>query len=162
MLIRAPSLLPFRSSRARRWLVLLTAVAALACSTQPFTLEASGPFTYRAAVDPQVERLAIFVTITNHAPEDLLIDPANFLARNSDRRVFPANAPATVSDAHVVRLAAEVMGKADVLPLPAVTLRSNEILSGFVVFDVPRGLRPVEIIFRQVDTDTVSEISPIH
>lgn len=160
-LIRVFSLLPLRAARAMRWAVMLTAVVAIACSAEPFTLEASGPFPYRAAVDPQLERVAIFVTVTNRAPEDLLVDPTNFVARNSDRRVFPANASATVADAHEVRLAAEGMGKADVLPLPAVTLRSNEILSGFIVFDVPRGVRPVQLVFRQADTDSVVEILSI-
>jgi hypothetical protein len=43
----------------------------------------------------------------------------------------------------------------NISPLPVVTLRQSDVLSGFVVFDVPAGVRPVDLIWRQSDTDTV-------
>jgi hypothetical protein len=39
------------------------------------------------------------------------------------------------------------------LPLPTMTLRGDDLVSGFVVFDVPAGVRPVELIWRQTDSD---------
>ena len=44
------------------------------------------------------------------------------------------------------------------LPLPTVTLRGNDTISGFVVFDVPAGVWPVELVWRQSDTDTVANL----
>jgi hypothetical protein len=39
------------------------------------------------------------------------------------------------------------------LPLPVATMRQNDVLTGYVVFDVPPGVRPVELIWRQTDSD---------
>ena len=48
------------------------------------------------------------------------------------------------------------------LPLPTITLRGDDTISGFVVFDVPAGKQPVELIWRQSDTDTVALLSAGH
>jgi len=50
----------------------------------------------------------------------------------------------------------------DATPLPAATLRQNDVLSGFVVFDVPTGVRPVDLVWRQTDGDSVVGLSPGH
>src|SRR5215472_3971137 len=121
------------------------AVLMSACSAQlsPLTA-ASGPLTYPSGVTPPVERVAIFVTITNNGTDDLVINPADFVARDADHRVYPSDPAATISDGNLVRLTAGP--GPDVLPLPNVTLRQSDVLSGFIVFDVPQGVRPVELI----------------
>ncbi len=144
-----------------RAVVLLLAVLAVACSGETFTLTASAPFAYSAVVHPSLERVAILVTITNRSEDDLQISPADFAARDQDRRVYPANAAATVADARLVTAAAGTLGMFGILPLPAVTLRKDDVLSGFVVFDVPAGVRPVQLIFRQSDTDRVVDLSAL-
>ncbi len=148
------------ASRAVRAVVLLLAVLAVACSGETFTLTASAPFAYSAVVHPSLERVAILVTITNRSEDDLQINPADFAARDDKRRIYPANPVATVADARLVRLAAGSLGMRDALPLPVLTLRKDDVLSGFIAFDVPAGVRPVQLIFRQSDADRVVDLSP--
>jgi hypothetical protein len=151
------------ATRGLRPTVLLASVvliASVACSSAPFTLTASGPWAYSAAVDPPFERVAILVTITNRSGDDLAVNPGDFMARDADHRIYPANPTAALSDAHAVRLAYVMQnGKQAVAPLPTVTLRQDDALSGFVVFDVPEGVRPVELIWRQSDTDSVVNLA---
>jgi hypothetical protein len=103
--------------------------------------------------------VAILVTITNRSTDDLQINPADFVARDSEHHIYPANPTATGVDANLVRLATGP--RLEVLPLPTVTLRQADVLSGFVVFDVPSGVRPVELIWRQTDTDRVAPLSSV-
>ena len=134
--------------------MLLTA----SCGTQASPLTAAaGPLNYPSGVLPPVERVAIFVTITNHGSDDLLINPADFVARDADHRVWASDPPATVSDGNLVRLTAGP--GLDVLPLPIMTLRQADVLSGYIVFDVPQGVTPVELVWRQTDTDQVVRLS---
>jgi hypothetical protein len=140
--------------------LLLAGLLTVACSSTPATpLAASGPISYPAAVSPPLERVAILVTITNRSTDDLQINPADFLARDGEHRVYPANPLATGGDANLVRLATGP--RLEVLPLPTVTLRQADVLSGFVVFDVPAGVRPVELVWRQTDTDRVVQLVAI-
>jgi hypothetical protein len=132
-----------------------------ACSTQASPLTAaSGPLNYPSGVTPPIERVAIFVTITNHGTDDLPINPADFVARDADHRVWASDPAATVSDGNLVRLSAGP--GLDVLPLPTVTLRQADVLSGFIVFDVPQGVTPVELVWRQSDTDQVVALSAVN
>ena len=132
---------------------------AAACSTQQSPLTAaSGPLIYPSSVALPVERIAIFVTITNHGTDDLQINPADFVARDADHRIYPSDPAATTSDASVVRMASGP--RLEALPLPSVTLRQADVLSGFIVFDVPAGVRPVELVWRQSDTDEVTRLVP--
>src|SRR5215472_18166735 len=103
------------------------AVLMSACTTQlsPLTA-ASGPLTYPSGVAPPLERVAIFVTITNHGTDDLVINPADFVARDADHRIYPSDPAATVSDGNLVRLTSGP--SLDVLPIPAVTLRQADVL----------------------------------
>jgi uncharacterized protein DUF4352 len=138
--------------------LVLAAVLSSACSTSvsPLT-SASGPLSYPSSVMPPLERVAIFVTITNHGTDDLLINPADFVARDADHRIYPSDPVATASDGNLVRLTAGP--GTDMLPLPTVTLRQADVLSGFIVFDVPHGVRPVELVWRQTDSDQVAQLS---
>jgi hypothetical protein len=142
------------------WLAVLVTLVTTACSAQASPLTtASGPLNYPSGVNPPIERLAIFVTITNHGTDDLVINPADFVARDADHRIYPSDPTATVNDANLVRLTSAP--SLDVLPLPTVTLRQADVLSGFIVFDVPQGVRPVELVWRQSDTDQVAELSAL-
>ncbi len=141
----------------RRWLALVAATGALAsmaatCGADPFSVEAAGPFVYPAppSVNPSLERVAIVVTITSRSGDDLQVNPADFAARDANRRLYVANAAATAADVGQVSRAPEIRGT---LPLPVVTLRQDDVLTGFVVFDVPAGVRPVELVWRQTDAD---------
>jgi hypothetical protein len=136
-------------------LIVTTACSAAA---SPLTA-ASGPLNYPSGVTPPIERVAIFVTITNHGTDDLVINPADFVARDADHRVWASDPAATVSDANMVRLTAGP--GLDVLPIPMVTLRQADVLSGFIVFDVPQGVQPVEIVWRQTDTDQILPLSAL-
>jgi hypothetical protein len=144
---------------------LLAVVAALvvaSCSEAPFTLTAQGPWSYRSDVDAPIERVAILVTIANRSGDDLAVNPADFQARDANRGLYVANPKATEADAHTVRLAYGAHGGGrGILPLPTVTLRQDDVLSGFVVFDVPAGVRPSELIWRQVDFDTMVPLVPL-
>ena len=141
-------------------LAVLLMLVTCACSAQTSPLTAaSGPLNYPSGVNPPIERLAIFVTITNHGTDDLVINPADFVARDADHHIYPSDPTATVNDANLVRLSAGP--SLDVLPIPAVTLRQADVLSGFIVFDVPQGVRPVELVWRQSDTDQVAQLSTL-
>ena len=142
----------------RAALLALTVLLLSGCSAtiSPLTA-ASGPLPYPSGVTPPLERVAIFVTITNHGTDDLVINPADFVARDADHRVYPSDPTATVSDGNLVRLTSGP--GPDVLPLPSVTLRQSDVLSGFIVFDVPQGVRPVELVWRQTDTDQVVQLN---
>ncbi len=143
----------------RRTSLLIAVAIALAvasCSSPPFTLIAEGPWSYWADVEPPLQRVAILVTIESHTGDDLAVNPADFHVRDVDHRLYPANPQATAADGHSFRLANAVHGGATSnLPLPTVTLRQGDVLSGFVVFDVPAGVLPVELIWRQTDSDTM-------
>ncbi len=151
--------LPLRASRIILLAFLLVGVAVVSCTQQPFTLDATGPFAYPAPVDPPFERVAVLVTIVSRSTDDLVVSPADFVARDNSHNVYPANPTAAVTDAHAVRLA---HGVQNVSPLAAVTLRQNDVVSGFVVFDVPFGVRPVELIWRQTDSDYVVSLAAGH
>jgi hypothetical protein len=120
-------------------------------------VEAAGPFRYPAVVGPAFDRVAILVVVANHSGDDLQVNPADFLARDGQRRVYPSNPTATVADA---RLAGQSESLRGILPLPAITLRSEDVLTGYVVFDVPAGASPVELVWRQSDADTVAVLRP--
>ena len=142
------------SDMRHRMSLLVSALACLvasACSGQaPFTLAAAGPMAYSAPLSPALERVAVLVTIRNRAGDDLQINPGDFVVRDAEHRVFPANATATAADTRQVEAPPAMRGA---LPLPTMTLRSDDLLTGYVVFDVPAGVRPVELIWRQTDTD---------
>lgn len=139
--------------------VLMLLVAACSAQTSPLTA-ASGPLNYPSGVTSPIERVAIFVTITNHGTDDLLINPADFVARDVDHRVWASNPAATLSDGNLVRLSAG--SGLDVLPLPTMTLRQADVLSGYIVFDVPQGVTPVELVWRQTDTDQIVQLSALN
>jgi len=146
-----------RSMSARRlMLAVAVTLATAACGKAPYALDAVGPFSDAAVVTPSLERVAILVTITNQSGGDLQINPADFVARDAQHRIYAANASATVADARLVSRPPKMRGS---LPLPTITLRSDDVLSGFVVFDVPAGIEPVELIWRQSDTDSVAILS---
>ncbi len=153
----------WRSIAGSRWLLLLLAAAMAvvlaACTESVSPLSASGPVSYPSAVTPPLERVAILVTVSNHGADDLQINPADFLARDADHHIYPANPSATTADGTLVRLATGP--RLETLPLPTVTLRQSEVLSGFIVFDVPQGVRPVEQVWRQSDTDQVAQLSSL-
>ncbi len=160
-----PSCLPQRVSRTGCRVALLAslvsvvALAAVACSQEPLTLEASGPIPYPAYVDSPFQRVAIVVTITNKSGDDLAVNPADFVARDAEHRIYPANPTEAASDAQAVRLAsAHQRGVQSLRPLPTVTLRQDDVLSGFLVFDVPSGTQIVEVIWRQSDTDYAAQL----
>jgi hypothetical protein len=146
-------------SLAIRLAVLLVGALVVSCSQVPFTLDAAGPFAYSAEVDAPFQRVAVLVTITDRSGDDLAVNPGDFVARDVDHRVYPANPTAAMTDAHAVRVA---HGVQNIAPLPIVTLRHDDALSGFVVFDVPAGVRPVELIWRQSDTDYVVPLAATH
>jgi hypothetical protein len=142
----------------RSWRVLLASAALsflLAACTggPPYAMEAAGPFLYPAVVGPAFDRVAILVTVANRSGDDLQVNPADFLARDAQHRVYPSNPAATIAD---VRLAGQTPSVRGMLPLPTITLRSADVLTGFVVFDVPAGASPVELVWRQSDADTVA------
>jgi len=144
-------------STAVSWLVIAATVlvATAACSASAHTLSAIGPFSDGAVVTPSLERVAILVTIANHSADDLQINPGDFVARDAGHRVYPANPAATVADAPLISRPPQMRGG---MPLPTITLRTDDILAGFVVFDVPAGVQPVELIWRQSDTDSVATL----
>ena len=133
--------------------VLLVTLAAAGCGSSTSSMTAAGPFAYPSSISPPLERVAILVSITNRSSDDQQVNPADFVARDGDHRIYPANPVATAADGELVRLA--IGPRPESLPLPTVTLREQDVLSGFVVFDVPAGVHPVELIWRQSDTDEV-------
>jgi hypothetical protein len=58
------------------------------------------PIRSGGAVQPV---LAFLVTITNQSGGDLQINPADFVARDAQHRIYPANAAATIADAMASR-----------------------------------------------------------
>lgn len=138
--------------------MLVIGLAAVGCSKPSASpLSAAGPFTYPSSATPPLERVAVLVTVTNQGTDDMQINPADFLARDADHHIYTANATAAGADGNLVRLTTGP--RLEALPLPTVTLRQAEILSGFIVFDVPQGVRPVELIWRQSDADQVAQLA---
>jgi uncharacterized protein DUF4352 len=137
--------------------ILLFGLVGVGCSKPTASpLAAAGPFTYPSTATPPLERVAVLVTVTNQGTDDMQINPADFLARDADHHIYTANSTAAGADGNLVRL---ITGpRLEALPLPTVTLRQSEILSGFIVFDVPQGVRPVELIWRQSDADQVAQL----
>lgn len=148
----------FRRTLRRASPILLT-MSVVACTSLPATeLKASVPFVYPSTVGSSLERVAIMATIVNNSPDDLAIDPTEFAVRDAGRRIYPANAAATTADAASVRAAADDLGMAGILPLATIVLRKDDVLSGFIVFDMPQGAQPMELIFRQTDSDIVASL----
>jgi Domain of unknown function (DUF4352) len=129
---------------------------AAGCSKASYSLNAVGPFSDAAVVTPSLERIAILVTIKNQSGDDLQINPDDFVTRDAQHRIYPPNPSATIADAGLVARPPSMRGS---LPLPTITLRSDDVLTGFVVFDIPAGVQPVELIWRQSDTDSVAMLS---
>ncbi len=133
--------------------LMIVAVFVSACGSQPSPLVATGPFSYPSSVSAPLQRVAILVTVTNHGTDDLVVNPADFIARDGNHQIYAADPTATGADADLVRLATGP--RLETLPLPTVTLREADVLSGFIVFDVPEGIRPTELIWRQSDSDQI-------
>jgi hypothetical protein len=119
---------------------------------------ASAPFSYPAAADPTLERIAVLVQVTNRSADDLVIAPTDFIARGGDHRIYPADVQSTTTDARIVRSVAALRGMSGVRPMQPMTLRKDDILVGFVVFSVPAGTRPSQLIYRQTDADVVVDL----
>jgi hypothetical protein len=126
------------------------------CGAQPFTITAVGPYVYPGTVSASLDRVAVIVTINSLSGDDLLVSPADFAARDGERRVYVANAAATAADVSQVNRTQDARGT---LPLPSITLRKGDVLSGYVVFDIPAGVRPVEVIWRQTDGDVTATLN---
>ena len=116
----------------------LCGLLVVACTGQPpFTLAASGPTVYSAAGQscPGARGRA------GHHQEPRRRRPADQSGRLRDarcaHRIYPANPTATAADARLVEVPPTMRGA---LPLPTVTLRNDDLLSGYVVFDVPAGV----------------------
>lgn len=135
------------------------ALLATSCTAaETFSVAASAPFVYQAFVDASLDRFAVAVTITNHSEDDLLVNPGDLALRDRDGRIYVANLPTSATDARLVRLVGSRLGLPSLLPLSPVTLRKDDTVAGFLTFDLPAGTRPVELVFRQVDTDRVVEL----
>ena len=147
------------------FLATLAGLAMVGCSSTPFTLAASGPFVYPqnwaypTDSDQSLDRIAVLITVTNRSGDDLAVNPADFLVRDSQHHVYAADLTATSASASPAARPTEIR---DRLPLPTLTLRSDDVLTGFVVFDVPTGVRPVELIWRQSDSDSIATLSVNH
>ena len=139
--------------------IVLAAALASSCASETFSLAANASFGYQAAVDLTIERIAVLMTVTNKSEDDLQVNPADFTLRAPDRHIYPSNPLATAADANVVRRTAATRGLSGLQPMPVVILRKNDVLTAFVVFDVPAGVRPSELVYRQSDTDRVIDIS---
>jgi uncharacterized protein DUF4352 len=139
--------------------ILLAATLAASCAGETFSLSANAAFSYQAVVDPTVERIAVLLTVTNKSEDDLQVNPADFTLRAPDRHIYPSNPAATAADANVVRRVAATRGLSGLQPMPVAILRKNDVLTVFVVFDVPAGVRPSELVYRQSDTDRVVDLS---
>jgi HlyD family secretion protein len=121
-------------------------------------LSAEAPLAYPAPTEPTLERIAIVVSITNETADDLVVTPTDLLARDAERHVYTSDPQAGVTDARVIRATAAFAGMKGVQPLPTVTLRQNDVLVGYVVYDVPTGVRPTQLIWRQTDSDRVVDL----
>lgn len=143
-------------------LVVVVGLAMVGCSSTPYTLAAVGPFSYPANwayptdVDPSIDRVGVLVTITNRSGDDLEVNPADFLVRDGQRHVYAADLSATAAVTSRTNQPPALQGA---LPLPSLTLRNDDVLSGVVVFDLPSGDRPVELIWRQSDSDSVASLT---
>jgi hypothetical protein len=138
--------------------LLLLGLFLAGCSGgQPNALQAAGPFRYPATPGPALDRVAVLMTVGNNSGDDLQVNPADFLARDAQRRVYPSNPPVTLADARLIGQAPDLRG---IAPLPTLTLRGGDVLVGFVVFDLPAGVAPVEVVWRQSDADTVVALRP--
>ncbi len=121
-------------------------------------LTASPPLAYPAPTEPTLERIAIVVEVTNETADDLVVAPADFLARDDQHRVYPPDPQAAVTDARVVRATAAFAGMTGVRPLASLTLRKDDVLVGYVVYDVPTGVRPTQLVWRQTDSDRIVDL----
>lgn len=142
----------------RRLLALTTLTAATfsvaaSCGSDPYTLTATGPFVVPLPTTspPSLERVAVIVTIASHSSDDLQINPTDFALRDAAHRLYTADAAVTTGDFNTVGRTPDIRGT---LPLPVIMLRKDDVLSGYVLFNVPAGVRPVELIWRQTDSDT--------
>lgn len=142
--------------------ILAVSLVVAGCGSTPYTLAATGPFVYPenwaypANSNPSLDRIAVLVTITNRSGDDLQVNPGDFLVRDSQHHVYAADLAATTAAASIANEPPELHGK---LPLPSVTLRNDDVLSGIIVFEVPHGVRPVELIWRQSDSDSVASLT---
>jgi uncharacterized protein DUF4352 len=139
--------------------ILLAAAFASSCASETFSLAANAAFSYQATVDSTIDRIAVLMTVTNKSEDDLQVNPADFTLRAPDRHIYPSNPVATAADANAVRRTAASRGLSGLQPMPVVILRKNDVLTAFVVFDVPAGVRPSQLVYRQSDTDRVVDIS---
>lgn len=143
-------------------IALVVGLVVAGCATTPYTLAAAGPFSYPANwgyptdVDPSLDRVGVLVTITNRSGDDLQVNPADFLVRDGQRHVYAADLAATAAATSRTNQPSALQGT---LPLPSLTLRNDDVLSGVVVFDLPSGDRPVELIWRQSDSDSVATLT---
>jgi len=144
------------------WFAVLAGLVVMGCSSTPYSLAASGPYlypqnwAYPTDSNSSLDRIAILITVRNISGDDLAVNPTDFLVRDSQHRVYAADPTATTSPDSLTTRPAEIR---DSLPLPTLTLRGNDVVSGYVVFDVPAGVRPVELVWRQSDSDTVATLS---
>jgi macrolide-specific efflux system membrane fusion protein len=120
---------------------------------------ASAPFSYPTMADPSLERIAVIVQVTNRSQDDLVMSLTDFIARDTQHRLYPADPQATAADARVVRAVAALRGMNGVRPLQPLTLRKDDVLVGFVVFSVPAGTRPSQLVYRQTDADVVVDLT---
>jgi hypothetical protein len=74
----------------------LATVAAAGCGTSTSSITASGPFAYPSNISPPLQRVAVLVSITNHSTDDQQVNPADFVARDGDHHIYPANPVATL------------------------------------------------------------------
>lgn len=121
-------------------------------------LSASAPLAYPAPTEPTLERVAVVIEVTNTSPDDLQVTPTDFLVRDEDHRVYPSDPQAAIADARIVRATASFAGMNGVQPLPTITLRQGDVVSGFVVYSVPAGVRPTQLVWRQTDSDRVVDL----
>jgi hypothetical protein len=68
----------------------------------------------------------------NHGTDDLLINPADFVARDDEHRVWASDPVAALSDGNLVRLTAGF----DVLPMPTIILRQSDVLCSTICWCV--------------------------
>lgn len=142
------------------WLLAVLVLLAGCGAGAPFTFTASAPWGYSLTANPPFASMAVQVTITNLTTDDLVVNPADFVARDASHHIYPANPTEAVANAQDVQMAsASRRGNQSVAPLPSVTLRQNDVLNGFVVFDVPRGTQLVDLIWRQSDTDYTVQLA---
>jgi uncharacterized protein DUF4352 len=133
-------------------------VLATACGGESVGMSATAPFSYPALIDGSLRRYAVPVTVVNHGDGSLLVSPTEFQARDRDRHVYRADPVATAGDAALVRRVAGPLGMSGLTALPTVNLQKNDVVSGFVVFEVPFGVQLSQLVFREGDNDHVTEL----